>query len=95
MEITEIAVDQCGPAAHRQLAFIDKNKDVYLTRIRQHTAANRVVRLGSMVTSMAWNDSTNMLAAIRDGKFTVWFFPGVVYIDKDVLSQTVCEKHDR
>jgi intraflagellar transport protein 80 len=95
MEIAEIAVDQCGPAAHRQLAFIDKNKDAYLTRIRQHTAASRVVRLGSMVTSMAWNDSTNMLAAIRDGKFTVWFFPGVVYIDKDVLSQTVYEKQDK
>ncbi|XP_062521440.1 intraflagellar transport protein 80 homolog [Corticium candelabrum] len=93
-EILEIAVDQCGPVAYRQLSFIDKNKDIYLTRIRQHGAAAKAIRLGSMVTSIAWNDNTNMLAAIRDGKFTVWLYPGVVYIDKDILTQTVYEKQE-
>lgn len=88
-------MDQCGPVAYRQLSFIDKNKDIYLTRIRQHGAAAKAIRLGSMVTSIAWNDNTNMLAAIRDGKFTVWLYPGVVYIDKDILTQTVYEKQER
>ena len=50
---------------------------------------------GNMVTSLAWNDSTNMLAALSDSKLTVWFYPSAVYVDRDLLAITLMEKDAR
>ncbi|KAH3805337.1 hypothetical protein DPMN_133638 [Dreissena polymorpha] len=36
--------------------------------------------------------NTNMLAALADGKFTVWYYPSAVYVDRDLLPMTVFEK---
>lgn len=50
---------------------------------------------GTMIMSLAWNDNTNMLAALADGKFTVWYYPSAVYVDRDLLPKTVFEKEAR
>ena len=50
---------------------------------------------GSMVTSISWNDRTNMLAAMQDNKFVVWYHPAVVYSDKDLLPLTIVQKEGR
>ena len=50
---------------------------------------------GSMVTSICWNDCTNMLAAMQDNKFVVWYHPAVVYADKDLLPLTIVHKEGR
>jgi intraflagellar transport protein 80 len=36
-----------------------------------------------------------MLAALADGKFTVWYYPSAVYVDRDLLPRTVFEKEAR
>ena len=51
--------------------------------------------IGSMVTSICWNDHTNMLAAMQDNKFVVWYHPAVVYADKDLLPLTIVHKEGR
>lgn len=51
--------------------------------------------LGTMVTTMAWNDTTNMLAAFQDGTFTVWYYPTAVLVDQDILPKTLLEKDSR
>ena len=48
-----------------------------------------------MVTSICWNDRTNMLAAMQDNKFVVWYHPAVVYADKDLLPLTIVHKEGR
>ena len=45
-----------------------------------------------MVHSMQWNDGSNMLAALTDSNLTVWYYPGVVFVDRDLLNLTVWEK---
>ena len=45
-----------------------------------------------MVTSICWNSSANMLAAMQDGKFVLWYHPAVVYTDRDLLPQTLLRK---
>ena len=45
-----------------------------------------------MVLSAVCHDSCNMIAALADGKFTVWYYPNAVFVDKDLLAQTVYEK---
>lgn len=48
-----------------------------------------------MVGSMAWNTTTNMLAAVDDGKLAVWYHPMVAFTNKDLLPQTVVRQEDR
>jgi intraflagellar transport protein 80 len=33
-----------------------------------------------------------MLAGIADARFTVWYYPGVVFVDKNLLSRTIYQK---
>ena len=42
----EIALSQCGPASDRQLAIIDKNRDLYLTSVKHIGPAERLFKLG-------------------------------------------------
>ena len=56
---------------------------------------NICVVTGSMVMSICWNDSANMLAAMQDGHFVVWYHPGIVHADKDLLPLTVQTKEGR
>uniref|UniRef100_A0A1A8JRP5 Intraflagellar transport 80 homolog n=1 Tax=Nothobranchius kuhntae TaxID=321403 RepID=A0A1A8JRP5_NOTKU len=85
LEVVEIALDQCGPSSERKIAFIDKNRDLYLTSVRHLRKEPKVCKIGSMVHSMAWNDSANILCGIQDHQFTVWYDPGVVFTDKELL----------
>jgi intraflagellar transport protein 80 len=91
-EVMEVALNQKGQPEDRQLAYMDKNYDLYLLPVRNaHTGWN-IVHIGSMVTTMAWNDEANILAAMQDGRFTVWYHPAVVYTDPDLLQKTVLRK---
>jgi intraflagellar transport protein 80 len=48
--------------------------------------------IGTMVDSFAWNDEADMIAAMVDGKFVVWYYPNVVFIDEDIVNMTRFEK---
>ena len=53
------------------------------------------LKLAVMTESSLWNDNNEFLAAITDGKFAVWYYPNVVYIDDDLISLTKFEKDAR
>ncbi|KAG2462052.1 IFT80 protein, partial [Polypterus senegalus] len=92
MEIMEIALDQYGSANERKLALIDKNRDLYIALVRRFGRDQKIIKIGTMVHTMAWNDSTSMLCGIQDTQFTVWYYPSVVYVDKDLLFKTLYAK---
>ncbi|KAK3095326.1 hypothetical protein FSP39_013242, partial [Pinctada imbricata] len=92
LEVMEVALDQCGPPTERRMAIIDKNRDLYLTSVRTFGTDRKSVKLGNMIQSLQWNDSANMLAALADGKFTVWYYPNSVYVDRDLGAKTVFSK---
>ncbi|XP_048859543.1 intraflagellar transport protein 80 homolog isoform X3 [Brienomyrus brachyistius] len=89
-EVMAIALDQCGPATDRKIALIDKNKDLYLTSVRRREQA--ICKIGTMVHTMAWNDSASLLCGIQDTQFTVWYYPHAVFIDRDLLPKTLFTK---
>lgn len=45
-----------------------------------------------MVDSVAWNDISDTLVALADGKLVTWTYPNVVYVDKDLLESTTTSK---
>lgn len=51
--------------------------------------------VGSMVHTLAWNDVSNILCGIQDNRFTVWYYPNVAFVDKELLPKTISEKDGR
>lgn len=46
MEISELALDQAGIANDRKLAFVDKNRDLYITNVRYIGSNRKIFKLG-------------------------------------------------
>ncbi|XP_077053458.1 intraflagellar transport protein 80 homolog [Siphateles boraxobius] len=92
IEVVLVALDQCGLSNDRRIALIDKNRDLYLTSVRKLGRAHSIYKIGSMVDTVAWNDSSNILCGIQDNQFTVWYYPSVVFVDKDLLPKTIFSK---
>ncbi|XP_042313892.1 intraflagellar transport protein 80 homolog isoform X2 [Sceloporus undulatus] len=91
-EIMEIALDQKGLTNERKIAFIDKNRDLYITSVKRFGKEQKVIKIGTMVHTLAWNDMCNILCGLQDTRFTVWYYPSVVYVDKELLPKTLYEK---
>ncbi|XP_067400467.1 intraflagellar transport protein 80 homolog isoform X1 [Emydura macquarii macquarii] len=91
-EITEIALDQKGLTNERKIAFIDKNRDLYITSVKRFGKEQKVIKIGTMAHTLAWNDTSNILCGLQDTRFSVWYYPNTVYVDKDLLPKTLYEK---
>nr|XP_034988331.1 intraflagellar transport protein 80 homolog isoform X3 [Zootoca vivipara] len=91
-EIMEIALDQKGHTNERKIAFIDKNRDLYITSVKRFGKEQKVIKIGTMVHTLAWNDTCNILCGLQDTRFTVWYYPNVIYVDKDILPKTLYER---
>ncbi|KAI3354223.1 hypothetical protein L3Q82_018757 [Scortum barcoo] len=89
LEVVEVALDQCGPSTERKIALVDKNRDLYLTSVRHLGREPKICKIGSMVHSMAWNDGGNILCGVQDDQLTVWYYPSVVFTDKELLPKTL------
>ena len=91
-EVIEVALDQTGLPNERKLAIIDKNRDLYLTNVRKFGQSSLPGKLGSMVQSLKWAADCNMLAAMQDSRFTIWYFPAIIYVDKSLVGRTLVER---
>jgi len=89
LDIVRISLNQQGSGADRKIAILDKNKDLYLTKAMN---SDRTEKLGAMVDTFMWNDSTDMLIALIDEKLVVYTYPSVVFVDKDLLPKTLQHK---
>ncbi|TPX52368.1 hypothetical protein CcCBS67573_g09888 [Chytriomyces confervae] len=88
-EAIEIGLNQViGPGGCRQLAVLDKNREMFLTPVLKPD----LKKIGTMVDTFSWNDEADMIAAIVDWKFMVWYYPNVVFIDSDIESMTRFER---
>ncbi|XP_047641643.1 intraflagellar transport protein 80 homolog isoform X2 [Phacochoerus africanus] len=91
-EIVEIALDQKGLTNDRKIAFIDKNRDLYITSVKRFGKEEQIIKLGTMVHTLAWSDTCNILCGLQDTRFTVWYYPNTVYVDRDILPKTLYER---
>jgi intraflagellar transport protein 80 len=89
LDIERISLNQQGSGADRKIAILDKNKDLYLTKAMN---AEKTEKLGSMVDTFMWNDSTDVMIALIDEKLVSYIFPSVVFVDKDLLPKTLQTK---
>ena len=88
LEVTSVCLSQTGSMPDRKLVFIDRNRDLYISPVLRSATH----KLGTMVDSVRWNDTTDMLAAMIDQRLVVWYYPNVVYVDKDLTAKTKMTK---
>lgn len=87
-EIVEMDLNQTDMSSERKLCFIDANRDMFLTMVHKP----EVIKIASMVDSFQWNDHNDMLCALTDGKLNTWFYPNAIYVDKDLMKQSMSSK---
>ncbi|CAH8502920.1 unnamed protein product [Heterobilharzia americana] len=92
-EIMKISLNQLGNSFDRRLAVLDKNKDLYLLSIRTLGNQRKIIKLGTMVTSFIWAETSNVLAAIINDKLVIWFYPDIASTDSDIFTLTQ-EEHN-
>lgn len=85
LEISELALSHYGPTEDRKVFFIDRNRDLYLARL----ATKGAYKLHAQVDTAAWNDTSEVLVAIADGKMLTWSYPNMVYVDRTLISEIV------
>ena len=87
-----MALDQTGLPNERKLAFIDRNHDLHLTNVRKFGGGLVPGKLGVMVASMLWAADCPMLAAMQETKFTLWYFPAILWVDRSLVGRTLVER---
>ena len=70
MALSQLSVATKGGG--RRLALIDRNRDLYVTPTE---GVQEMVKLHTMVDTVAWNEENGSLAAMADGHFVVWYYP--------------------
>mmetsp|Transcript_10377 Transcript_10377/g.19632 ORF Transcript_10377/g.19632 Transcript_10377/m.19632 type:complete len:756 (+) Transcript_10377:193-2460(+) len=84
LEICELALNLAGANTERKLVFIDRNRDLYITPILKP----QLVKMATMCDSAVWSESTDMLGTMIDQKLVVWYYPGAMFVDKDLVGKT-------
>ncbi|KAJ3400276.1 Intraflagellar transport protein 80, partial [Chytridiales sp. JEL 0842] len=85
-EVIEIGLSQViGPFASRSLAVLDRNRDMFLTPL---TSKPAIKKIGNMVDTFMFNEESDTLAAVVDGRITVWYYPQCTFIDEDLESHS-------
>ncbi|VDN23637.1 unnamed protein product [Cylicostephanus goldi] len=91
-EVMEMTLSQCGKLNERILAFRDSDAAVLAARVKTYGIAQRIARIGSSVEHLHFNNTTNMLAAVGEGRVLVWPAIEIAFIDRTLLQQSIIEK---
>uniref|UniRef100_A0A0N4Y602 Intraflagellar transport protein 80 homolog (inferred by orthology to a human protein) n=1 Tax=Nippostrongylus brasiliensis TaxID=27835 RepID=A0A0N4Y602_NIPBR len=90
-EIVELTLSQCGQINDRLLAFRDSGANVFIAKVRTLGTSQRIVRIGSSIQHLQFNDVTNMLAGIGDGRIVIWPAVVLAFVDINLLQRSVIE----
>ncbi|CAI5455053.1 unnamed protein product [Caenorhabditis angaria] len=91
-EIQELTINQCGSVNDRIVAFRDQIGAIYIALIKTFGVSQRVAKIGSLVEQLVFNDVTNMLGGISEGKIVVWPLPNIAFLDRNLLQKSMIYK---
>lgn len=81
LDISDINLNKSDIASERKIAFVDSNKDLFLSPAHKRD----IIKLSAMTDSFLWNDKNDTLAAVADGRLIAWYYPNAIYVDKDLM----------
>eukprot|EP00758_Cryptobia_borreli_P007907 Tbor_TRINITY_DN533_c0_g1::TRINITY_DN533_c0_g1_i1::g.23362::m.23362/K19678/IFT80; intraflagellar transport protein 80 len=89
LDIIELRLSQSGTLIDRKVAFVDKNRDLYLASLQGGSK-----KIATMASSIKWHDTNETLVAISDCYLVTWYLPSVVFVDRDLLARTKWVRDD-
>lgn len=60
---------------------MDANRDLHLSPVHKKD----VIKLAAMTDSFKWNDKSDIISCIADGRLLTWYYPNAIYVDKDLM----------
>ncbi|XP_028134909.1 intraflagellar transport protein 80 homolog isoform X1 [Diabrotica virgifera virgifera] len=78
--IMQISLDQWGETLSRNLAVLDRTRDLFLVNIRSQN--KNFTKLGRKIESFQWSATDNIMAAIQDTKLVIWYCPTACFNPK-------------
>lgn len=85
LSISEINLNQTEQSLERKVAFVDANRDLYLAPIHK---SDKNAKMGAICDSFMWHEKFDILTSISDSRLHTFFYPNVVYVDKNLLEET-------
>ena len=89
INIMEINLNQTEQSLERKVAFVDANRDLYLAPIHK---SDKNAKMGAICDSFMWHERLDILTSISDSKLNTYFYPNVVYVDKNLFEDTSSSK---
>lgn len=82
INVASVHLSQQGQAHERKAAFVDRNGDLYFSAVNRRLGVRKI---SSMATSVIWHEAHEALVAIADGRLTTWYYPAILFTDRDLL----------
>ncbi|KAL7072197.1 hypothetical protein ACQ4LE_008505 [Meloidogyne hapla] len=92
--IVELCVNQCGGIVDRRIIFLDTNGDCFIALVNRYGAPERIQKIGSLLSCLTPNNSTNMMASLQDNQKLLVCMPTLQFVDKDLLTLSKLELGD-
>jgi len=73
------------------IIMIDKKKDMFIKPMGKHYvqhAEDGAFKLGTHITSAAWDEKSNILCCLEETKANLYYFPLAPFVDIDLLNET-------
>jgi intraflagellar transport protein 80 len=97
VEFSSICLNQLNYGVQERIAvFSDKNHDLFVAQLyasgggvnsnKEGMLNIPIYKLHSHVESFAFNDETNALIGLADGRMIFWYHPEIAFIDRDLLT---------
>ncbi|XP_062133330.1 intraflagellar transport protein 80 homolog [Drosophila sulfurigaster albostrigata] len=93
-QLAEIAACRAGNADDQFIAFIDNNRELYISETKNQSANNssngsaEIYKIGTQLTSIKWASETNILVGVHDSCYSIWYCPGEGAADPTIIALT-------
>ncbi|XP_017852238.2 LOW QUALITY PROTEIN: intraflagellar transport protein 80 homolog [Drosophila busckii] len=92
--LAEIAACRAGSADDQFVAFIDSNRELYISETRNlnggsaNNGHNEIYKIGTQLTAIKWASETNILVGVHDSCYSIWYCPGEGASDPTIIALT-------
>lgn len=97
-QLAEIAACRAGSPDDQFIAFIDTNRELYISETRNlngggtaerlANASDEIHKIGTQLTAIKWASETNILVGVHDSCYSVWYCPGEGAADPTIIALT-------
>ncbi|KAH8271674.1 hypothetical protein KR044_000925 [Drosophila immigrans] len=93
-QLAEIAACRAGNADDQFIAFIDSNRELYISETKSQSGGNssggsaEIFKIGTQLTAIKWASETNILVGVHDSCYSIWYCPGEGAADPTIIALT-------